>query len=213
MVGANDVMDADRYESLFTKGKEQDRRTAFAHFHPAKDPLTGELDFDAPFVAIAEKTLEGKDAWYFTQAKFENRYRSKPPKLRNYLQYTFSRLKDLEHQEAGVYFIESDDRNWVCFNSGLQDRHSADLCCIFEKYQGANTAPVSDWVYKGTETGRTQVFRLHFGLRLPKLAWFSNDSRDYYSIRITAWTRKCLTTCLIGQRSVPVFLRMRQTNL
>jgi hypothetical protein len=51
--------------------------------------LTGELDFDAPFVAIAEKTLEGKDAWYFTQAKFENRYRSKPPKLRNYLQYTF----------------------------------------------------------------------------------------------------------------------------
>jgi hypothetical protein len=95
----------------------------------------------------------------------------------------------------------------------LQDRHSADLCCIFEKYQGANTAPVSDWVYKGTETGRTQVFRLHFGLRLPKLAWFSNDSRDYYSIRITAWTRKCLTTCLIGQRSVPVFLRMRQTNL
>jgi len=172
-------MDTVRYESLFTKGKEQDRRTAFGNFHPNKDPLTGALDFDAPFVAIAERTFEGKDAWYFTQPKFENRYRNKPPKLRNYLQYTFARLKDLEQGEPGSYFIESADQNWACFNSGLQDKHSADLFCIFERYHGLNQDTASDWVYKGTETARSTVFRLHFGLRLPRLAWYSNNSRDY----------------------------------
>jgi hypothetical protein len=172
-------MDVSKYESLFTKDKEQNRQTAFGHFHPFKDPLTGEYDFDAPFLAIAEKTFEGKAAWYFTLPKFENRYRNKPPKLRNYLQYTFARLKDLEQGNPGNYFIESADQNWACFNSGLQDKHSADLFCVFERYHGANPDTSSDWVYKGTETARSPVFRLHFGLRLPKLAWFSNDSRDY----------------------------------
>ena len=172
-------MDTARYESLFTKGKEQDRRTAFGNFHPFKDPLTSELDFDAPFVAIAERTFEGKDAWYFTQPKFENRYRNKPPKLRNYLQYTFARLKELEQGEPGSYIVEGADQNWACFNSGLQDKHSADLFCIFERYHGTNRDTASDWVYKGTETARSPVFRLHFGLRQPRLAWYSNDSRDY----------------------------------
>lgn len=172
-------MDVARYETLFTKAKDQDRRTAFSHFHPSRDPLTGEYDFDAPFLTIAEKTFEGKDAWYFTQPRFENRYRSKPPKLRNYLQYTFVRLKELEQGDPGNYIIESADQNWACFNSGLQDKHSADLFCVFERYRGANLDTSSDWVYKGTETARSPVFRLHFGLKLPKLAWYSNDSRDY----------------------------------
>ncbi len=175
----NDHMDPARYESLFTRGKEQDRTTAFGHFHPNKDSLTGEYDFDAPFITIAEKTHEGKDAWYFTQPKFENRYRNKPPKLRNYLQYTFSRLKELELNEPGNFFIESADKNWICFNSGLQDKHSADLFCVFERYTGISETPVSDWVYKGTETARSPVFRLHFGMKLPKLAIYSSDSRDY----------------------------------
>lgn len=172
-------MDVERYESLFTKAKEQDRQTAFGHFHPSRDPLTGDLDFDASFLAIAEKTFEGKNAWYFTQPKFENRYRSKPPKLRNYLQYTFVRLKELEQGEPGSYFVESADQNWACFNSGLQDKHSADLFCVFERYRGPSQETSSDWVYKGTETARSPVFRLHFGLKFPKLAWYSNDSRDY----------------------------------
>ncbi len=172
-------MDVARYESLFTKGRDQDRKTAFGHFHPFRDSLTSALDFDAPFIAIAEKTLEGKDAWYFTQPKFENRYRSKPPKLRNYLQYTFLRLKDLEQQTPGTFFVESPDHNWACFNSGLQDRHSADLFCVFERYNGINPDASSDWVYRGTETARSPVFRLHFGLTLPKLASYSSDSQDY----------------------------------
>jgi len=172
-------MNTSRYESLFTKNRQQDARTAFAHFHPTRDSLTQALDFDAPFITISEKTLEGRDAWYFTQPRFENRYKNKPPKLRNYLQYTFARLRELEQQDPGSYFLESDDGNWSCFNSGLQDKHSADLFCVFEKYRGVSVDPVSDWVYKGTETGRSPVYRQHFGIRTPKLAWYSNDSRDY----------------------------------
>lgn len=172
-------MDIAIYESLFTKTRQQDPKTAFAHFHPSRDSLTAVLDFDATFIALAEKTFEGRDAWHFTQSKFENRYKNKPPKLRNYLQYTFARLRELEQQEPGKYFLESADHNWACFNSGLQDKHSADLFCVFEKYKGTHTEGVSDWVYKGTETARSQVFRQHFGIRAPGLAWYSNDSRDY----------------------------------
>jgi hypothetical protein len=174
-------MNPDRYESLFTKGKDQDRRTAFAHFHPFID-LNRNQDYDASFVAIAEKTFEGKESWYFTQAKFEQRYKLKPPKLRNYLLYTFARLIDLEKDDGGGYFIESTDQNWICFNSGLQDKHSVDLFCIFERYHGplnSSLQPVCDWVYKGTETARSPVFRQHFALRQPRLAWYSSDSRDY----------------------------------
>jgi hypothetical protein len=172
-------MDLTRYDSLFTKNRLQDPRSAFAHFHPSRDPLTQALDFDSPFTAIADKTLEGKDAWYFTQAKFENRHPNKPPKLRNYLQYTFTRLRDLELLHPGDYFVESDDQNWACFNSGLQDKHSSDLICVFEKYRGTSANPVSDWVYKGTATARSADVRQHFGTRTPKLALYSNDSRDY----------------------------------
>lgn len=178
-VGAITDMDVTQYESLFTKGREQDRRTAFANFHPFRDPLTGTNDFDMPFVAIGERTLEGREAWYFTLPKFENRYKNKPPKLRNYLQYTFLRLKDLELQEPGRYFSLSADLNWACFNSGLQDKHLADLFCIFERYHGPSPDTSCDWVYKGTETARTPVFRQHFGLNYPSLAWYSTDSRDY----------------------------------
>jgi len=182
-VGANILimMNPLRYESLYTKNREQDPQTAFAHFFPLID-LNRNEDYDAPFIAIAEKTFEGKDAWYFTQAKFEGKYKAKPPKLRNYLVYTFARLRELEGGEPGAYFIESPDERWICFNSGLQDKHSADLFCIFERNRrtatpGSRTFP--DWVYKGTETSRSLIFRQNFGLRLPKLAWYSSDSRDY----------------------------------
>jgi hypothetical protein len=88
-------MDITGYKSLYQKGKEQPIAEVFAHFHPQRDPLTGNLDFDCHFVELAEKTLDGKSAWYFESDKFERRYRNKPPKLRNYLNYTFLRLKDL----------------------------------------------------------------------------------------------------------------------
>jgi hypothetical protein len=50
----------------------------FAHFHPERDPLTSNLDFDAPFKKIAGKRLEGAPAWDFTLPKFQNAYANKP---------------------------------------------------------------------------------------------------------------------------------------
>ena len=177
-------MQVQTYKSLFNKYKGQPEGEVFAHFHPDKDPLTGAFDFDAPFKKIAAKTLEGPDAWDFTQAKYQNKYHTRPPKLRNYLLYTFARLRDLELSEPGKYFLISDDGQWSCFNSGLQDKHSADLFMIYQKYQplpshAAGTVR-SDWVYRGTVTSREQAYRGHFGTLHPELAWYSNNSQDGY---------------------------------
>jgi hypothetical protein len=176
-------MDIVRYRHLYKKYRDQPLTEVFAHFHPEKDPLTGVLDFDAPFKKIGAKTLEGAASWDFTQTKFQSKYPSKPPKLRNYLLYTFIRLRDLEISDPGKYFVLSDDQTWVCFNTGLQDRHAADLFCIFQKYlpdahsDAAHTR--ADWVYRGTATAREPAYRNNFGTRLPELAWYSHDSRDY----------------------------------
>jgi hypothetical protein len=176
-------MNVTGYKSLYRKYKDQPISEVFAHFHPEKDPLTGSLDFDAPFRKIAAKTLEEATAWDFTQPKFQSSYTSKPPKLRNYLLYTFIRLRDLEISDPGKYFVTSADGNWVCFNTGLQDRHAADLYSIFQRYMPppnpTHAKPAADWVYRGTATAREPVYRSHFGTTLPELAWYSTDSRDY----------------------------------
>jgi Domain of unknown function (DUF3825) len=175
-------MEVAKYRSLLKRYKDQPAEETFAHFHPEKDPLTKTLDFDAPFKKIAAKTLEGAEAWDFTQDRFK-RGSSACPKLKNYLLYTFIRLRDLEVSEPDKYFVGSADQQWACFNTGLQDRHSADLYAIFQRYQPmANhdpAKPVPDWVYRGTVTSRESVYRDHFGMSLPALAWYSTDSRDY----------------------------------
>ena len=176
-------MDVAKYHTLFKLYKDEAIGEVFAHFHPDKDPLTQSLDFSAPFKKIAAKTFEGAPSWDFTLPRFQNKYNDKPPKLRNYLRYTFIRLRDLEVADPGKYFVVSDDNRWVSFNSGLQDKHSADLFCVFQKYQpfaGAQQAKLAaDWVYRGTVTSRENAYRDHFGTKLPRLAWYSDDSRDY----------------------------------
>lgn len=176
-------MDVARYKTLYKRFKTQPVVEVFAHFHPEKDPLSGNLDFDAPFKKIAAKTLEGAAAWDFTQPKFQNNYPAKPPKLRNYLLYTFIRLRELELSDPGKYFVLSDDGNWICFNTGLQDQYAADLYSIFQKYAPPSGVtpqkPAADWVYRGTATARETAYRSHFGTKLPELAWYSHESRDY----------------------------------
>lgn len=176
-------IDVSQYNHLFRLWRGQPVSEVFAHFHPEKDPLTGSLDFDAPFKKIAVKTFEGAPAWDFIHTRFQNAYPNKPPKLTNYLRYTFIRLRDLEIENPGKYFLGSSDGNWACFNTGLQDRHSADLYSIFQKYaprEGQNASKAAaDWVYRGTVTSRENAYRDHFGISLPALAWYSTDSRDY----------------------------------
>ncbi len=128
-------MQIQKYESLFSLYKGQSTASVFAHFHPDKDPLTEALDFDAPFKKIAAKTLEAAEAWEFTNPKLRDSHRSRPPKLRNYLNYTFVRLRELEIASPGKFFQLSADGRSCCFNTGLQDKHAADLFSIFAKYQ------------------------------------------------------------------------------
>jgi len=176
-------MNVVNYRALFSRSREQPAAEIFAHFYPFKDPLTKKADYDYAFKAIAAKTLEGSAAWEFTQQKFRDAHRAQPPKLRNYLGYTFIRLRDLEIQEPEQYFLMSEDGNWACFNTGLQDKHAADLYAVFNRYEPHaaefQNRPSPDWVYRGTLTSREHDYRSHFGLRTPKLAWYSTDSRDY----------------------------------
>jgi hypothetical protein len=58
-------MDVAPYKSLFKRYKDQPVGEVFAHFHPEKDPLTGSLDFDAPFKKIAAKTIRGSPGMGF----------------------------------------------------------------------------------------------------------------------------------------------------
>src|ERR1700682_4903859 len=171
-------MDISRYRTLFKLYKQQPVNEVLAHFHPDKDPLTGSLDFSATFKKIASKTFEGATSRDFTLPRFQNKYSEKPPKLRNYLRYTFIRLRDLEMTAPGTYFVVSDDTHWVSFNTGLQDKHSADLFCVFQRYQPRTgqeqPKPAADWVYRGTVTSREDAYRDHFGTRLPRLAWYSD---------------------------------------
>lgn len=150
---------------------------------PDYDQLTKVPDYNAPWIKLGEATLEGREAWEFTSDRYKRKYNYPCPKLRNYLQYTFVRLLSLEVSDPGKYFVESPDGRWVSFNTGLQDKHSADLYSIFERYEerrsGPEVTPRPDWIYRGTVTARDNAFRSHFGLLKPELAWYSVDSRDY----------------------------------
>lgn len=165
------------YESLYKRHKSQDPTSAFAHFYPVQH------DYDEPFKIVARQTIDGIDSWSFHQDRFRNKYpNTSVPKLKNYLNYTFKRLHDLETAVPGRYFVFSQDGDWVAFNTGLQNIHGADLLAIFEEYRHRSDAPpriVPDWVFKGCYPPNDRQYRDHFGTTIPDLAWYSVDSRDY----------------------------------
>lgn len=129
------------YESLFRQYKDQPIDTVFSHFFP-----TGS-DYDEPFKQIARCSWDGYASWQFHQQRFIAQYaRTDVPKLKNYLNYTFLRLIDLEKHETGRYFIYSSDGTRVSFNTGLQNQHQSDLLATFQK--GKNlSGRQTDWVY------------------------------------------------------------------
>jgi hypothetical protein len=172
------------YESLFGQYGAQKPETIFAHFYPPRR-VAGPPDFDEPFKEIARVSLDGYDSWTFQQPKFRTRHAySGVPKLKNYLNYTFVRLLTLETEAPGEYFQLSANQKWICFNTGLQNAFGADLYATFQRYEpkpGCVIPPGarSDWVYKNCQTPNDRQYRAMFGVHLPKLAWYSKDSRDY----------------------------------
>lgn len=172
------------YESLLKLHKDQDPKSIFAHFYPGRN--NGEPpDWDASLKAIATQSIDGYDAWTFQQPHFRKRHSySAVPKLRNYLNYTFVRLIALEQEEAGNYFLLAKDDDWVTFNTGLQNSFGVDLLAMFQRYKKRNETSCPpekcpDWVYKGCHPSNDRQYREIFGVNVPKIAWYSRDSRDY----------------------------------
>jgi hypothetical protein len=164
------------YRSLFKLYRDQPIGAVFAHFYAINN------DWDEPFRIVAAHTLEGIDAWGFQQQRFRATY-TKYPKLRNYLNYTFGRLLDLEAMHPDEYFRHSADEGWICFNTGLQTPHGSDLLAIFQRYQPrvvcGEQRPAADWVFKGCYAPNDRQYREKFGTEIPDIAWYSTDSRDF----------------------------------
>ncbi|HEV2336982.1 MAG TPA: DUF3825 domain-containing protein [Stellaceae bacterium] len=164
------------YASLMRWHREQSLDTVFAHFYP----IDG--DYDKPLKILAAHTIDGTDAWSFRQQRFIDKYArtTSVPKLRNYLNYTFLRLVDLEQTEPGRYFRFSYDQDRICFNTGLQNHHSSDLMATFQRYKAHSDVPLRpDWVYKGCFAPNDSGYRDSFGKETPDIAWYIDDSRDY----------------------------------
>lgn len=165
------------YESLFKLYRDQDLEKVFAHFYPIN------RDYDEPFAIVARATVDGIDAWHFQQERFKAKYANTGlPKLRNYLNYTFKRLLELEGEEPGRYFITSPDGEWITFNTGLQNAHGSDLLAVFNTYKpraDLPPRPAADWVFKGCYTPNDRQYQSHFGASAPDIAWYSKDSRDF----------------------------------
>jgi hypothetical protein len=66
----------------------------------------------------------------------------------------------------------------------LQNSFGADLLATFQRYKPRSDSSSvhearPDWVYKGCHPSNHWQYRNLFGTRIPKIAWYSKDSRDY----------------------------------
>jgi len=165
------------YKSLFKQYEDQPLDVVFAHAYA----IDG--DYDRPFVIVAGQTIDGRAAWDFHQQRFAARYPTGVPKLRNYLNYTFVRLLELEQRFPGHHFHNSADGEWICFNTGLQNPLGSDLLAVFQRYKPISgvtpSKTVPDWVFKGCNPPNDRRYRALFGTNVPEIAWYSADSRDF----------------------------------
>ncbi len=149
----------------------------FAHFYA----ING--DYDEPFNMVARATVDGIDSWHFHQQRFKDKYKTQAvPKLRNYLNYTFKRLLELEVNYPGKFFVTSSDNDWISFNTGLQNAHGSDLLAVFNRFkprEGADPRPSPDWVFKGCFSPNARNYHTRFGTSTGDIASYSNDSRDF----------------------------------
>jgi hypothetical protein len=163
------------YTSLFSRSKSQAVDTIFAFFPPVDG------DWDGRFKELASVTSDGFDSWTFKQKRYSDQYPwTSVPKIRNYLDYTFVRLVELEQKDTGKYFNLSADGTRICFNTGLQNKNQSDLIATFEKSRDRDDGKrVTDWTYRGCYAPSDFGYRSHFTQNPPDFAWYSLDSRDF----------------------------------
>jgi hypothetical protein len=163
-----------KYESLYSKSKSQDQGKVFAKFFwPNGKPVY------EPFLRIAAKTSDGESGWGFKQQRFKDKYSNPIPKLYNYLDYTFLRLQELDDNEQNKFFIYSDDKSKVCFNSGLQDTYGNDLILSFQVMQPLPGYIIPKWKFSSIFTPQNENYISIFGHAAPEIVWYTKDSRDY----------------------------------
>ena len=126
------------YDSLFKRYRDQDTKTAFAHF-----PYRSNLDetWETPFQKLAEKAKKD-EGWNFEKPEFKKEGTNYPI-LSSYLNFTFIRL-----QQQNKIRYSSDDSK-ACLNTGLQTPEGKDIYATFYKNQSASQRNQPQWTLLG----------------------------------------------------------------
>lgn len=125
------------YKSLFKRYREQNLREVFAHF-PYNGPA-GDT-WETPFQKLAELTKD--EEWAFQRPEFRNQYANQNyPILTNYLNYTFLRLQEERK------FVYSEEKDKICFNTGLQTPRGKDIFATFFRNNRAEELQQPDWTF------------------------------------------------------------------
>lgn len=153
------------YESLYKRYKDQPSNEIFAHF-----PWDGNNSetWETPFERLANMTK--KEEWNFSRKEFKNKYKQKFPILTNYLNYTFKRAQELNQ------FAYSDDKEQMCFNTGLQTADEKDIFATFFRNKQAEKYDAPDWTfYTFADSYSTKLTAFR---PLPEIPVYIDDAND-----------------------------------
>lgn len=85
----------------------------------------------------------------------------------------------MDKEQSNIYFIYSQNKENICFNSGLQDSFGNDLILSFKYLQPRVGYNDSDWKFDCIFTPQNEAYTSIFGQTTPEIAWYTKDSRDY----------------------------------
>ncbi|MEH2062839.1 MAG: DUF3825 domain-containing protein [Nostoc sp.] len=125
-----------KFESLFTRYKGQNPKTAFAFFrYPPVET------WEKPFEELAR--LAKPEQWGFERSEFkEQKYSNQRfPILTSYLNYTFLRV-----QELGL-IAYSEDEDKACFNTGLLTAEEKEIFATFFANKQCEDKKQSPWTF------------------------------------------------------------------
>ena len=112
-------------------------------------------------IKFLAETLTGDENWDFSDSELK-----KYSILKNYLEYTFRKLK----QEQKIKF--SRNNKYACFNTGLVTPNLEDIIAFFEAYKKPKPGYTTPWCFKAfLKRSDGQLLR-HFSSNLPDIANF-----------------------------------------
>jgi hypothetical protein len=135
----------------------------FAWF-PSSNKTEHKPDFDYHIQCLSERCE--KETWEYKckSSQWKN------PILRNYIIYTFKKLKE----ESKIAY--SDDNQFACFNTGLVTPNLEEIFALFSKHKWSES-PVP-WWFIGFHKGSSRILLQSFGSNTPEVAKYIIDPRD-----------------------------------